>query len=131
MLPFASVRAEGFVPVLPRYLSDPSASIFLQFSRLLFCYSSELSGIPLSFTVEGVIPQGRILDGGSVYVNVLVTFCVLKIVPGTYLPAKDGLCMNIFQCVVDGSENYTGRFRIVDVQQPCRIIGTLLSVLEF
>lgn len=128
---FCKIKIEIFFSIHPRFLSDPSQSIYHQLKGCLFKYSKSLNGFPLSFSLEGVTPWGQILDDGSVYVNTLVEFCVLKIVPGDSITSHEGLLMNVFPCIVDEDESFTGSFRFTGVEKGNKIQGTTIRAEEF
>lgn len=119
---FEKVKIEIYLAIRPKHLHDPSESIFKQLSKNLLIYSSTLGGFPLSFTIEGVFQSGRVLEDGSVYVNCLIEFCVLKIVPSATMYCTDGSLMGIFPVVVDDDEGYTGDFAVKGVAKG-KIIG--------
>lgn len=119
---FEKMKVEIYLAIRPKHLRDPSESIFKQLSRNLLVHSSVLGGLPLSFTIEGVFQSGRILEDGSVYVNCLIEFCVLKVVPSTAMYCMDGSLMGIFPVVVDGDEKYTGEFAVKSVTKG-KIVG--------
>lgn len=121
---FAKIQLEIHLSIAPKFLQDPSECIFEQLSRLLLKYSTTLSGIPLSFRVEGITPHGKIMDDGSVYINTLTEWVVAKVSPGDCIDATDGMYMLTFPCEVDGDDSYQGRFRVKSIARPSRIVGT-------
>lgn len=131
MTTFKKVRTEIHFSIHPRYLSDPSQSIYNQLNSYLFKYSRSIGGFPLSFSLEGVTPWGKINDDGSVYVNTLVDFCILKLIPNNIIRSEDGIVMNVFPCVVDGNQSYTGEFRVCNIEERNKIMGTTIALEEF
>lgn len=124
---FARIKLQIYLPIAPKFLQDPSLCIHEKVSRLLLKYSKRISGIPLSFVIEGITPLGRILDGGGVYVNTLLEFCVLKIIPGNYISSVDGMYLNTFPCEVDKEDGHTGSFRVKSIERNGKIVGTNIS----
>lgn len=122
---FEKNRVEIYLAIRPRHLQDPSESIFRQLSKRLLMYSSVLSGFSLSFTIEGIFHTGKILEDGSVYINCLIDFCVLKITPGSVMFCTDGSLMGIFPVVVDDDVKYTGDFVVKSVTMG-KIVGKKL-----
>lgn len=105
---FEKVKMELGVAIRPKYLNDPSTSIFKHLCKYLLQYSYILDGFPLSFNIEGVLPAGTILEDGSVYVDCLVTFYIFRVSPGDVLCSVNGSVYGIFNTLVDGEESYTG-----------------------
>lgn len=105
---YEKVRAELGLAIQPEYLGDPSTCIFKQITKSLLQYSHPLQGFPLSFVIGGILPAGKILPDGSVYVDCLVTFYILRISPGDVVCSSEGTLCGIFGISVENEENYTG-----------------------
>lgn len=125
---FVRTQIEIHLSIAPKSLQEPSECIFEHLSRLLLKYSRTLAGIPLSFQVGGITPYGRILDDGSIYINTLTEWVVVKIAPGDRIDATDGMYMLTFPCEVDGDDDYHGCFKVKSIEKSSKIVGT--SVLE-
>ncbi|KAI4292934.1 hypothetical protein PAPHI01_2208 [Pancytospora philotis] len=124
MAEFAEVRLEMCLPVSPKFLNEPFACVFGQVSRQLLRYSAVLGGVPLSFTINGVMPHCQIGSAGEIYVDTLISFCVLRLEPGASIPVSDGLYMSTFPCRVDENDSYTGEMEIQQITPPMKICGT-------
>lgn len=110
------VKIEMSLPISPKYLDDPSTSIFKQLSKHLLLYSHILSGFPLSFQIEGVLPKGKILDDGSVYSVCLISFYVFKVTVGDVISCVDGCSLGIFTVQVEEEEDYTGDIIVKEIE---------------
>jgi len=126
---FEKIKVEIFIPIRPRLLSDPSTSIFQQLSKNLLRYSNSLGGFPMSFTIEGIFESGQILEDGSIYVNCLIDFCVLKIIPHEQMYCSNGALYGIFPVIVDEDNAYTGEFAVKGFSKNV-IIGTQKGIEE-
>ena len=124
---FTRIKLQMHLPIAPRFLQDPSLCIHEKVSRLLLKYSKAVDGIPLSFSIEGITPFGRILDGGCVYVNTLLVLCVLKMAPGDCISSVDGMYLSAFPCEVDKEDGHTGDFRVKSIEKNGKIFGTTIS----
>ncbi|ELA42122.1 uncharacterized protein VICG_00763 [Vittaforma corneae ATCC 50505] len=125
---FEKVKMELGMSIRPKYLNDPSTSIFKQLCKHLLQYSYNLSGFPLSFTIEGVLPAGKILEDGSVYVDCLVSFYIFRVSPGDVLCSVNGNVCGIFSALVGNEENYTGDIIVKGVDRD-KILG-MKSAME-
>lgn len=114
---FQKIKMELGLAISPKYLNDPSTSIFKQLSKHLLQYSNILSGFPLSFNIEGVLPAGKILENGCVFVNCLVTFCTFRVVPGDTLYCTDGIVCGIFNVSVEKEENFNGEITVTKINK--------------
>lgn len=110
------VKLEMKIQISPKYLDDPSTSIFKQLSKHLLLYSHILNGFPLSFEIEGVLPEGRILEDGSVCSICLITFYVFKTAVGDTISCVDGCAFSIFTVQVEDEEEYTGDVLIKEIE---------------
>lgn len=126
---FEKTQIEMMLVTRPKFLNDPSTGIFKDLSRYLFKYSYILDAFPFSFEIEGVKPTGRILDDGSVYTDCLVSFTSFKCSPGDILHASDGYVCAVFHSIVDGSDSFTGDFRVTSIEND-KILGTSSNVEE-
>jgi hypothetical protein len=126
---FYSMRIKNLVEVEPELLSDPEKAIKKSVTRHLLNYSHKIQGIPVAFTIEGVVPQGRISeDDGAVLLSALVNYAVLKIPPGGRASARNGYVFGVFFAVVDGDNGHTGSFTVERIiprgRHSFTIIGT-------
>ncbi len=126
---FEKVKIKLGIAIHPKYLNDPSSSIFKQLSKHLLQYTHIISGFPLCFNIDGVLPAGKILENGSVYVDGLITFYIFKVTPGDMLYSMDGTICGIFNALIEGEESYTGEMVVKGVEKDM-IIGTKISVEE-
>lgn len=124
MTNFVKIQVEICLPIIPKLLNEPIICISNQVAYRLLRYSPTLNGVPLSFTIDGVTPHGQIEDDGSIYVSVLVSFCILRLVVGESIEVCEGMHMATFPCRVDDSNSYTGMMEIQSIQQPSMICGT-------
>lgn len=125
---FAKIQIEIYLVVKPRYLNEPAVGIFKDLSQYLLRYSRILSGIPLSFEIEGVKPTGKILEDGSIYANCLVSFCVFAVGPGSILHAIDGYVCGVFPVTIDENESFTGDFMVKSMEDS-KLIGSISNVM--
>lgn len=130
MANFCVTKATVYLSIYPKLFNDPYQCIHKQISRFLLQYSKILSGILFSFNIEGIIPKGKILEDGSVYINTLIEACVLKIAEGDEIEAVDGMYMKIFTCVVDKEENFNGTFIVKKIEKNGKIFGTGINEEE-
>lgn len=112
---FQRLRTEITLAIRPKYLNDPSTSIFKQLQTYMLRYSSTISGFPLLFTVEGILPIGKILPDGCIRVVCLVGLCIFKVGIGDVLYSTDGMVCGAFNTLVDGNENYTGEISVKSI----------------
>ncbi len=131
MSKFYIIKATIYLTIYPKFLNDPFICIYKQLSKFLLTYSKTFDGIMLSFTIQGITPNGRILDDGSVYVNTLIEACVLKIKVGDKIQATDGMYMNTFSCEVDKEDSFNGEFIVKNIHINGKIIGTGIMEEEF
>jgi hypothetical protein len=110
---FCSMRIKSLVEVEPELLSDPEKAIARNLTKYLLNYSHKIQGVPVAFSIEGVVPKGRISEeDGAVLVNALVSYTVLKLSPGDRAAAEGGYVFGIFSAIVGGNSNYTGMFTV-------------------
>ena len=126
MTSLVKAQIEIFFSIHPRHLANPSESIYTQLTQTLCKYSASIGGFPLTFDVLGVTPWGTINDDGSVYVNTLVEFLILKIEANDKATIAEGMLMNAFPCTVDGDEIFSGSFHVTKIEGS-KIIGTVLE----
>ncbi|KAM0681814.1 hypothetical protein GINT2_000331 [Glugoides intestinalis] len=126
---FEKVKLELELAIRPKYLNDPSTSIFKQLSRYLLQYSTILKGFPLSFEIEGVLPAGRILEDGCVYSKCRINFILFKVAPGDILDCIDGNICGIFKVKVDNEDSYNGEVTVKSVEDDI-IIGNKIAIVE-
>lgn len=119
---FEKIKLEIYIAIRPRFLNDPSTSIFQQLSENLLTYSHALQGFPLSFTIEGIFESGKMLENGAIYVNCLIEFVVLKIIPNSSMYCSNGTLYGIFPVLVDDNSAFTGEFTVKEYKNS--IIGT-------
>lgn len=126
---FEKVKLEVELAIQPKYLNDPSTSIFKQLSRCLLQYSTTLKGFPLSFEIEGIVPAGRILEDGSVYTKCRINFLLFQVAPGDILDCIDGNVCSIFKVNVDNDDAYNGEVTVKSIEDDI-IIAKKADIVE-
>lgn len=102
--------------ISPVNFNNPEIEINKQLSSMLFKYSYKLLGIPLCYQIVGIYPVGNlILDNCCVFLTTVVEYDVLKIKVGDFITVNEGSYFKIFSVVIGDDRNYTGRIKVIDV----------------
>jgi hypothetical protein len=122
------LKIQIMTKISPKYFSDPESEINKQLSSYLFKYTYKLSGIPLCYKIFGIYPIGNIIcDNEAVFLKTIVEMDILKFSINDYLQAENGVVFGVVYVRVDGNEGYSGRFKVLDVdntsEQCSMIVG--------
>lgn len=95
---------------------DPEDEIATKLQDYLFSYSHLLQGVPLTYELVGIIPMGKICgETGAIFLEALARFLILSFNIGNVLTCVDGFLMGVFSVIIDKDEEYTGNFKVVNI----------------
>lgn len=116
LMNLSKIKLQISTKISPKNFNNPEIEINKLLSLYLFKYTYKLLGIPLCYQIVGIYPIGNlILDNSCVFLTTVVEYDVLKIKIGDYLTSEEGYYFKIFSVIIDNDNNYTGRFKVIDI----------------
>lgn len=110
------VKLQISTKISPINFNNPEIEINKQLSSYLFKYTHKLAGIPLCYQIIGIYPIGNIiLDNCGVFLTTVVEYDVLKFKIGDFLMLDNGYFFKLFNVVVSDDINFTGRIKVIDI----------------